>query len=268
MANLRGVFPGAFTMGNMLCGFLAILSAQAENPTAAAWLIILAAFLDGLDGKVARLSGATSRFGQELDSLADVVSFGIAPAVLLHSAKLHIFGKWSFIIGAVYLMCGAYRLARYNLIAEPHSKKTFAGLPIPVAAIAIASYMIASVDLFGEVVFPQFLITMVVGCSALMVSSIDYDALPERFDTRENRWRLLAIFIFFVAIVISPKLAIFPSIAIYILYGFGREVYRILQGGGNGKEAADDSGEEGGLSHPAEIGRGRSSGSNDRESTG
>jgi len=268
MANLRGIFPGAFTMGNMLCGFLAILSAQSDNPSAAAWFIILAAFLDGLDGKVARLSRGTSRFGKELDSLADVVSFGVAPAVLIHAAKLHIFGKWSFMVAAIFLMAGAYRLARYNVIADPHRKDDFIGLPIPIAAIAIASYTIACVDLFGEVRFPQFVFTMVLGCSALMVSQVNYDALPERFDRKENRWRMLVIFIFLVAVIVSPKLAIFPFVAGYILFGFGRSMHRTLFGRRIGKEDDDVSSEKGDLSHPAKTGRSGSAGSDDQEGAG
>lgn len=265
MANFRGIFPGAFTMGNMLCGFLAILSAQGQSPAAAGWFIILAAFLDGLDGKVARLSRGTSRFGKELDSLADVVSFGVAPAVLVHTAKLYIFGRWSFMVGAIFLMAGAYRLARYNIIADPHRKDDFIGLPIPIAAIAIASYMIANIELFGEVRFPQFIFTMVLGCSALMVSTIAYDALPERFDRKENRWRMVVIFIFLVAVLVSPKLAIFPFVAGYILFGLGRYMHRTLLGRRIGKEDDDDDNQEGDLSYSTEAGSGGPAGSDDQE---
>lgn len=240
MANIRGIFPGAFTMGNMLCGFLSVLSASNQEPATAGWFIVLAAFLDGLDGKVARISRGTSRFGKELDSLADVVSFGVAPAFLVHSAKLFMFGKWGFIVGVIFLMCGAFRLARYNVYADPHSKSNFIGLPIPIAALAIASYAIGCMDLFDEIRYPQFLITMVLGCSALMVSNIAYDTLPERFDTREKRWRMVVIFVFLVAVLIRPRLAIFPFISGYIIFGFAREMYRIMsQARKPGKDAHD-----------------------------
>ncbi len=268
MTNLRGIFPGAFTMGNMLCGFLAILSAQGQNPAAAGWFIILAAFLDALDGKVARLSRGTSRFGKELDSLADIVSFGVAPAILVHSAKLHIFGKWSFMVGAIFLMAGAFRLARYNVMADPHRKDNFSGLPIPIAAIAIASYTIASLDLFDDICFPQFMLVMVLGCSALMVSQITYDSLPEKFDRKENRWRMVVIFIFLVAVLVSPKLAIFPFVAGYILYGFGRSMHRTLFGRRIGKDEEDDSNPEGDLSYPTETGSSGPPGSDDQEGSG
>ncbi|MCK4857303.1 MAG: CDP-diacylglycerol--serine O-phosphatidyltransferase, partial [candidate division Zixibacteria bacterium] len=185
-----------------------------------------AAFLDGLDGKVARLSRSTSKFGKELDSLADIISFGVAPAFLVHTAKLSMFGKWGFMVGAVFLMCGAFRLARYNILADPHKKEDFAGLPIPIAALAIASYMIASIELFGEIRFPQFLITMTIGCGALMVSTITYDAFLEKLDAREKRWRMVVIFLFLVAVLLRPRLAIFPFVAAYIIFGLAREMYR------------------------------------------
>ena len=115
MRDYRGIVPGTFTMGNVVCGFLSILSSFEGNIIGACWFVILAGFLDALDGKVARLSGTTSQFGVELDSLADFLSFGVAPAVLMHSAKLTNLGKWGWIISIVYLMAASYRLARYNL---------------------------------------------------------------------------------------------------------------------------------------------------------
>ena len=89
MSRYRGLMPGIFTMGNVVCGFLAILSAFEGAITTACWFIILAGFLDALDGKVARLSGGSSQFGVELDSLADFLSFGVAPATLVHAAPRH-----------------------------------------------------------------------------------------------------------------------------------------------------------------------------------
>lgn len=228
MANFRGIFPGAFTMGNLLCGFLSILSSHNQEPATAAWLIILAGFIDALDGKVARISHSTSKFGTELDSLADVVSFGAAPAFLVHATTLIDFGKWSFMVGAVFLMCGAFRLARYNVLADPHKKSHFVGLPIPIAAITISSYVILCMRYFGEVQYPEFMVSMVFTLSALMVSTVVYDSLPERFDTSENRWRMLIIFVFCVAVLIKPRMMIFPFMAIYVLSGLIREMWRVM----------------------------------------
>ncbi|NOY87847.1 MAG: CDP-diacylglycerol--serine O-phosphatidyltransferase, partial [FCB group bacterium] len=129
MSNYKGLFPGTFTMGNVVCGFLAILSAFEGHITTASWFIILAGFLDALDGKIARISGSASQFGVELDSLADFLSFGVAPAVLVYSIKLNSLGKWGWIISIVYIMAAAYRLARFNLLADTEEKKDFVGLP-------------------------------------------------------------------------------------------------------------------------------------------
>lgn len=228
MANFRGIFPGAFTMGNMLCGFFSILSAHNNEPARAAWFVILAAFLDGLDGKVARLSRGTSSFGKELDSLADIVSFGVAPAFLVWSASLGNFDRYGFMIGAVFMMAGAFRLARYNVMADPHSKAHFVGLPIPIAAITVCSYFIFSLSLWQEIRFPELVVGMMIICSALMVSNVFYDALPERFDRRENRWRMAFILVFLIALLIKPRLALFPFMAAYVLFGVAREAVRIM----------------------------------------
>ncbi len=228
MANFRGIFPGAFTMGNMFCGFLAIISAHNNEPARAAWLVVLAGFIDALDGKVARLARGTSQFGKELDSLADIVSFGVAPAFLIWSASLGNFDRFGFMIGAVFLMAGAFRLARYNVVSDPHTKSHFIGLPIPLAAITICSYVIMSMSLWQEIRFPELVVSMVIICSALMVSNVIYDSIPERTDRRENRWRILFIFLFLVAFVIKPRLVLFPFVASYVLFGIIREAVRIM----------------------------------------
>ena len=131
-------------MGNVVCGFLAILSAFEGNITTACWFVILAGFLDALDGKIARLSGSTSQFGIELDSLADFLSFAVAPAFIVHAIKLSSLGKWGWVISIVFIMAAAYRLARFNILAESDEKKDFLGLPVPMAAIALVSFVIFS----------------------------------------------------------------------------------------------------------------------------
>lgn len=124
VGSLKGVVPSTFTMGNAVCGFLAILSAFEGDITTACWLIILSGFLDGLDGKVARLSGTTSEFGVQLDSLADFLSFGVAPAVIMYVVKLNSMGKWGWIISVVYIMAASYRLARFNLLAQTDERRS------------------------------------------------------------------------------------------------------------------------------------------------
>ena len=228
VSQFRGIFPGTFTMGNVVCGFLAILSAFEGEITTACWLIILAGFLDGLDGKVARLSGATSRFGVELDSLADFLSFGIAPAVILYVAKLHAMGKWGWLISVVYIMAVSFRLARFNLLAQTDEKREFLGLPSPGAALALVSYVIFSYNLWGALEYDEYLVSMIIVFSALMVSQIEYDSMPDRLNTRRNRIKFLCILIAAVAVLIRPRLLLFPVFAIYIIIGIIRELYRFF----------------------------------------
>jgi CDP-diacylglycerol--serine O-phosphatidyltransferase len=229
--QLRGIFPGTFTMGNVVCGFLAILSAFEGEITTACWLIILAGFLDLLDGKVARLSGATTRFGVELDSLADFLSFGVAPAVIVYVVKLSAMGKWGWIISVVYIMAASYRLARFNLLAHTDEKKAFLGLPTPAAALPLVSYIIFSYEIWGGLEYGQYLVSMIILFSALMVTQIEYDSFPDQFNTRKNRIKLIFIIIAAIAVLARPRLLIFPLLFVYIIFGLVREAYRFFYRG-------------------------------------
>jgi CDP-diacylglycerol---serine O-phosphatidyltransferase len=228
VGNFRGIFPGTFTMGNVVCGFLAIISAFEGEITTACWLIILAAFLDGLDGKVARLSGSTSRFGVELDSLADFLSFGVAPAAIVYLIKLHSMGKWGWVISIVYIMASGYRLARFNLLAQTEEKKDFLGLPVPGAALTLVSYVIFSYNIWGQLEYSEYLLSMIILFSALMISQVQYDAMPDRFNTRRNRIKLLFIIIAAAGILWRPRVLLFPIFATYIIIGLIREAYRFF----------------------------------------
>ncbi|MBU8934241.1 MAG: CDP-diacylglycerol--serine O-phosphatidyltransferase [candidate division Zixibacteria bacterium] len=229
--NYRGIFPGTFTMGNVVCGFLSILSAFEGNITTACWFVVLAGFLDALDGKVARLSGGASQFGVELDSLADFLSFGVAPAVLVHTIKLSSLGKWGWIISIVYIMAASYRLARFNVLADTDEKKDFLGLPVPAAALTIVAFVIFSYNLWGGLEYSEILVTMIILFAFLMVSQIQYDVVPDSFDTRASRLKLLALVVGAVLTIIQPRLLLFPVLASYILFGMIRELYRLAYAG-------------------------------------
>jgi len=215
-------------MGNAVCGFLAILSAFEGDITTACWLIILSGFLDGLDGKVARLSGTTSEFGVQLDSLADFLSFGVAPAVIMYVVKLNSMGKWGWIISVVYIMAASYRLARFNLLAQTDEKKEFLGLPTPGAALLLVSYVIFSYHIWDGLEYSQYLVSMVILVAALMVSQIEYDAMPDNLNNRRNRIKLIFITIAAIAVLARPRLLIFPIFAIYVIIGLVREMYRFF----------------------------------------
>lgn len=217
-----------FTMGNVVCGFVSILSAFEGNVTTACWFIILAGLLDAMDGKVARMSGTTSQFGVELDSLADFLSFGVAPAVLVHTIKLSSLGKMGWVISIVYIMAASYRLARYNLLATTDEKKDFFGMPVPIAAFGLTSFIIFSYHLWGELRYDEILVSMTVGFAFLMISQVQYDALPDHFSAKWERVKLGAILASLIAIWFQPRLMLFPIVAAYILFGIVREAYRLL----------------------------------------
>lgn len=229
--NYKLFIPGVFTMGNVVCGFISILSVLEGNIVTACWFILLAGFLDSLDGRVARLSGGASQFGVELDSLADFLSFGISPAVLVYAVKLNTMGKWGWIISIVYIMAAVYRLARYNLLADSDEKRDFMGLPVPGAALAIVAYILFSYEIWGSLQYSEVLISMVILFAFLMVSQVQYDTLPDRFETKSARVKLAIIVIAIILIIFKPRLLLFPILSLYILYGVAREIYRLFSMG-------------------------------------
>jgi CDP-diacylglycerol--serine O-phosphatidyltransferase len=215
-------------MGNMICGFLSVISSLEGSALTAAWLIVLGAFLDSLDGKVARLSKVTSRFGVELDSFADFLTFGVATAVLLYAFQFNDMGRWGWMLSGVYVMCSGYRLARYNLLASHEEKRKFYGLPVPVASLLLVSYVIFCYDIWGQIEYRQYLIAMIVGVSALMVSGVTYEIFPSNLTSRENRVKFLLLLVFLIALIVKPRLVMFPAILGYVLLCLIREFAGML----------------------------------------
>ena len=169
------ILPSIFTVGNIFAGFLALIATLNGEYEKAAIAIGIAVILDGLDGRIARLVNVTSDFGVQLDSLADVISFGIAPAVLVYSWGLEDFGRFARFPAFVFLICGVMRLARFNM--QIGELKHFAGLPIPAAAGFIA----ATVHFFPEPPDNPLFKPAVVGATyltaLLMISTIRYPSL-------------------------------------------------------------------------------------------
>lgn len=217
----RYVLPNTFTAGNLLCGFLAILSATDRQFMTAAWLIILAAAFDALDGRVARSMRAYSHFGVEADSLADVVSFGVAPSVLAYRVGLFKMGHAGLLLSFLPLLFASVRLARFNVqLRDLTSKKSFRGLPAPAAALAIATFVVAY---SGNSVLsrPNVLAVVCALVSLLMVTNFSYEALPRL--SLHARWHdLFGIGYLAVWVILSllwPRLFIFPLWMVYVLSG-------------------------------------------------
>jgi len=228
--NFKGMFPGIFTVGNMFCGFFSIISSIKGNPpTEAAWLIMLAAFLDMLDGQMARLSGATTRFGVELDSFADFVSFAVAPVVMFFCYGWIGSETWGWLLGFVFLLAGSFRLARFNLQSDYEQETRYLGLPIPVAAMSLAGFVIFSYRFWGEFRFEKILVVMVIAFSVLMVSNIEYEPMPRlSLQRRKDRVKMLLLLLTGILAIIDAAAVVFPIVMAYFLYGVVREVKIII----------------------------------------
>lgn len=219
----KGVYilPNIFTTGNLFCGFWAIISVFQEKFYYAAVAILLASVFDILDGKVARLSGATSKFGVQYDSLADLISFGVAPALLAFSWALRPYGKFGWLAAFLFVVCGALRLARFNVMSASGDTKYFKGLPIPAAATMIALTILLYLRLIETGWVKDIVILfMIYALAFLMVSNIRYVSFKE-FDLARRKPFSLFIFIILsmVVIVMEPVIVLFGFILTYTFSG-------------------------------------------------
>lgn len=224
----RGVYvlPALFTLGNLFCGFLSIDAAVKQLFDRAAMLLFLAGVLDGLDGRVARLTGTTSAFGEQLDSLADVVSFGVAPAFLVYLWALSDFGRLGLFVSFLFLVCGASRLARFNVQVHVVDKRWFIGLPIPSAAGALVGLIWVLPDpLPTRNLRAAFLVVTFV-LSWLMISTLRYRSFKD-VDLKSRR---PAVLVPLVAFVLLP-LAIFQEralAALLVVYALSAPAARLF----------------------------------------
>lgn len=229
--NKRSLIPGILTVGNLLCGFLAIKNTLDGNLVSAAWLIILAGVIDGLDGTVARITKSFSNLGAELDSLADVVSFGVAPSVLLYTWYFNEIGILGVAISFLPLLFGAYRLARFNLMLKGFQKENFTGLPIPAQAVTVSTYLIFCETVWGSLRFPVGFAAFVIFLSLLMISNFEYETYPKitKQGSLKNKVKLLFFLLFFILIVLFPQHAFFPVCLVYIIFGFVKGIIDLQQ---------------------------------------
>jgi len=219
----KGVYilPNLFTTGNLFCGFWSIISVFQEHYFYGAVAILLAAIFDVLDGKVARLAGATSKFGIQYDSLADLVSFGIAPAVLAFSWALRPFGRFGWFAAFLFVVCGALRLARFNVLAAVGDTKYFKGLPIPAAASMVSLVILLYLRLIETGWIKDIVVLgMIYALAFLMVSTIHYFSFKELNLAKRKPF---SIFIFVVlsmiVIVMEPVIVLFGFVLVYVLSG-------------------------------------------------
>ena len=217
------LLPSLFTVGNIFCGYMAIVRSMMGEYETAALLILVAALLDGLDGRVARATGTSSEFGLQFDSIADVISFGVAPAMLAFSWSLGYYGRIGWVVSFLFVMCGALRLARFNLHKTHHDRRYFVGMPIPAAACILAVTVFAhpeSPDPIGEPFMGPMILLLVGLVSILMVSRVRYRSFKD-LDLRRRRsyLYLLVPAVALALVALNPQVTLMLGGFAYLISG-------------------------------------------------
>ena len=219
----RGIYllPAAFTVANVFCGFYSIISSIRGELALAGILIGLGILLDTLDGRVARFANASSDFGKEFDSLADQTSFGIAPMVLAHEWGMSLWPRMGWLIGFLFVICGAMRLARFNIQPSSTDKRFFVGLPIPAAAAVVASIIYRFPEPITSRSQALPLLVLVLVLSLLMVSKMRYYSFKD-FDIRRRQPHLTVLFLalLIVTVFTHPQAMLLIIASTYLVSGF------------------------------------------------
>lgn len=233
------ILPNAFTLASIFCGLYAILHGASGSGASAlyrsALAVFFAGFFDLFDGRVARLTKTQSEFGVQMDSLADIVSFGVAPAIIVYKWALWPLGPVGMFGAFCFTACGAIRLARFNVLAqrEPKAGNFFLGLPIPLAAFMIIALVMAHYRLFGDSPVQRHaaVLSLVALLSGLMVSSVPYWSFKEfHFSVKSALWLIvLALMIWFVSLRYPFSLAMVAAIGTYVVLGLGRYFFILLR---------------------------------------
>lgn len=215
------VLPNLFTTASLFSGFYSIVASIKGQFEAAAIAVLIAAVLDALDGRIARMTNTTSKFGAEYDSLSDLVAFGVAPAVMAYIWSLQAFGKWGWIVSFLFVVCGALRLARFNVQIGIIDSKVFNGLPIPGAASVVATSVLLYYKLGGSGHFEHGgVLGGVFVLSLFMVSSIKYYSFKDlNFFARQPFKSFVLIVLILVLVAAEPQIMIFTFTAGYSISG-------------------------------------------------
>lgn len=229
----KGVYllPNTITLCSLFCGYFAILSAINGHFVNAAWAIILANIFDGLDGWIARLTNTATKFGIELDSLADLVAFGVAPSLMLYEWALKPFGRLGWAVAFLFVACGALRLARFNVQTGAPGSKSFKGMPIPGAASILSSIVIFYYEFWTGLpdkniyfLFITFLLSL------LMVSTLRFHGLKEiNFSEKRPFWALVVFVLVLFVLFIHPQKTIFIFAMLYIIWGIIENIYLLIK---------------------------------------
>ncbi len=221
------VLPNLLTTANMFCGFFAMIYSIHNDFSYAAYAIVFAAVFDLLDGRVARMTHSVSQFGKEYDSLSDVISFGVAPSLLLFEWSLQPFGRVGWLAAFFFVACGALRLARFNVQHEVIEKSYFQGLPIPMAAGIVASAVLAFQDLGLEATHSYWILIMTFLLGFVMVSTFRYRSFKD-IDLKQRlpfQYLVLGVFLFAI-VAIRPEVTLF---ALFLTYAVLGAIYGFLR---------------------------------------
>ena len=215
------ILPNLFTAGSLFAGFYCMVSTvNGDYKTAALWILASSIF-DGLDGKVARLTGTSSKFGVEFDSLADVVSFGAAPGLLMYCWALRPFGRLGWLAGFLFLVCAALRLARFNVQVDTVESKRFVGLPTPAAASMVS----ATVLLFYHYGWPSSynklaILILSYFLALLMVSNVRFNSFKDPGLIKRQPFAFLVLAVLLLIVIAAePVPMLFTIFLCYILSG-------------------------------------------------
>jgi len=230
--------PNLFTALNIFCGFLSVIQTIEGNYVTAAWLIFFAAVFDALDGRIARATGQSNEFGLQMDSLGDVISSGLAPAVLVYAVHLKtLHPPLGLILAFFPVLFAAFRLARFNVFTMAEGKKSdYLGLPAPMAGVTLAGCVILQQSVQWDLLL-RILVGLVPVVSLLMASTIRYEGMP-RFSIREkgfNRLKLVLFFVISAFFLVYPDYVLFPFMIFYILAGIGRAIFSLLRNEDDGE---------------------------------
>ncbi len=222
-ARSRGIYllPNLFTTGALFGGFYAVIAAMNGQFEGAALAIFIAMILDGLDGRVARLTNTSSDFGAEYDSLSDMISFGIAPALIMYSWSLSSLGKIGWIASFIYVVAAALRLARFNTQIGHADKRYFQGLASPAAAGFLAGFVWLCEDHnLSGVGLSSLVFVLTIGAGLLMVSNVKYRSFKDlELKNKVPFIALLIMVLIFITIAYQPPFVLFSIFALYTLSG-------------------------------------------------
>ncbi len=224
------VLPNLFTTANLFCGYFSIVASIRGEWDRSAYGIGVAALFDAFDGRVARMTKTQSSFGEQYDSMSDLVSFGVAPAILMYQWALFPYGKLGWMASFLYVTCAALRLARFNVLKQFTEKKYFQGCPSPVAASSVASAVLFYGAMGLESERSIYMLIVMILLAALMISTVRYPSFKDtNLRSQAQFGYLLMILGVFILIASDPDKFLAPLFAFYLGYGLVFEGIRALR---------------------------------------